>query len=98
MTYQTCPDCGRPIDHDHHQLQLDLYEVIARFLAGYGVEAGIPMPDETSLGELANKLRNDLPEDKPHHDRMMTAAALASHYVWHQLAAQYEMPEVQGHA
>jgi hypothetical protein len=56
------------------------------------------MPDETSLGELANKLRNDLPEDKPHHDRMMTAAALASHYVWEQLSAQYEMPEVQGHA
>jgi len=85
-----CPDCGQPMElHElaampveterHLRAEVDLYEVIARWLMAYGSEM---VPPETNEAELAEHLRQHLKRRDPgHHDRLMNAAKVTALYI-----------------
>lgn len=94
---QKCPDCGRPMDeHLEVSLQIDLIEVIARWLHGYGE---IPFPGDTGMDELVEALRQRVQDGTEAERRRLFAAAMeVTTYVGEQVVAQYGLREVHGHA
>jgi hypothetical protein len=97
-----CSGCGRPASEhvDAVMVQLDLVEVIARWLLGYGTAAGEPMPSDTSIDELAEALRRRFvgEDGDDNRERLMLAARLTAEYIGEQVIAQYELRKVAGHA
>jgi ribosomal protein S27AE len=95
-TNKACPDCGEPL---HIAFAIDPYEVIARWLCGYGTAAG--MPGYTSPAAVAEHLRNTLARNDPeYHDRLMAAATATVSYVGARILEQMSMMDdtEAGHA
>jgi hypothetical protein len=88
---EVCPDCGEPMVE--HQLvsesgtgvvgeaRVDMYEVMARMLIGFG-DSKLPIPKGETAAGLAARLRERLPRiDKEYHDDLLRAAHAVTMYV-----------------
>ena len=92
--YDQCPDCGKR----HVKIEIDLYEVVARWIIAYSNE---PLPPGCKAWEVADSLRHRHRTENGECDRLVAAARAATQYVSEQIVDQYEMQttqDVAGHA
>lgn len=84
-----CPECGEPME-EHKlvaEVRIDMYEVMARMLIGFG-DSKLPMPPGETPAALANRLRDRLAlVDKEYHDDLVRAANGVTLYVVERLMA-----------
>ena len=82
------------------EVKIDLYEVMARMLIGFG-DSRVPIPEDETPGSLAARLRERLAQaDQEYHDHLLSAAeAVAVYVVEEVMAAQGDLiGEVAGNA
>jgi hypothetical protein len=78
-------------------VEIDLYEVMARMLIGFG-DSKLPMPPGETPADLAVRLRQRLALlDKDYHDDLVNAAREVTSYVVERIMETH-FAEVAGHA
>jgi hypothetical protein len=78
-------------------IEIDLYEVMARMLIGFG-DSRLPMPAGETAADLAARLRQRLALlDKDYHDDLINAAKEVTNYVVDRIMEAH-FAEVAGHA
>jgi hypothetical protein len=83
------------------EVRIDMYEVMARMLIGFG-DSKLPMPATESASGLADKLRDRLAlADREYHDSLLEAATAVTRYIVEQImeanGIEYE-GRIVGHA
>jgi hypothetical protein len=85
------------------EVKIDLYEVMARMLLGFG-DSRATIPEDETPGSLAVRLRERLAQADPeYHDNLLSAAHAVTMYVVEEVMAAHnfecdQIGEVAGNA